>query len=285
MSWIIDFWPILYLIPVIVCLFYGFRKKKGSKIPRNTVCLHQVGRGPLVPSLSPFALKLETFLRMHKIPYMNDHSGTMSKKGKTPWITYNGKDIADSQMCIEYLKDKRNLRVDDHLSREEKAVARAIRCLTEENLYWTMCYETFVKNPKSLDLLLKDIFSRPKIFVFKNLVGRLVKKELHGHGIGRHSDTEIWSIGKGDLTALSEFLGDKNYMFGDKASDIDCTVFGMLSMAVWQMKGSRHEAYIHQNLPNLVAYCERMKESFWRDWSQRCRGPGYVQDDLKMYSF
>lgn len=70
-----------------------------------------------------------------------------------------------------------------------------------------MCYETFVKNPKSLDLLLKDIFSRPKIFVFKNLVGRLVKKELHGHGIGRHSDTEIWSIGKGDLTALSEFLG------------------------------------------------------------------------------
>ena len=30
----------------------------------------------------------------------------MSKKHKTPWITYNDEDVADSQFCIEYLNEK-----------------------------------------------------------------------------------------------------------------------------------------------------------------------------------
>ena len=33
------------------------------------IILYQWGVGPYVPSLSPFALKLETYLRMAKIPY------------------------------------------------------------------------------------------------------------------------------------------------------------------------------------------------------------------------
>ena len=35
---------------------------------------------------------------MHKYP--------LSKKHKTPWITYNDDDVADSQFCIEYLNEK-----------------------------------------------------------------------------------------------------------------------------------------------------------------------------------
>ena len=33
-----------------------------------------------------------------------DHKSGMSKKHKTPWITYN--DVADSHFCIEYLNEK-----------------------------------------------------------------------------------------------------------------------------------------------------------------------------------
>lgn len=60
----------------------------------------------------------------------------MSTKGKTPWITYNGLTVADSQFCIEFLKQERGLDFDAHLTKEEKAVARAFRELTEENMYW-----------------------------------------------------------------------------------------------------------------------------------------------------
>lgn len=38
--------------------------------PRDVVIHHQVGRGPFAPSIMPFAVKLETYLRMVKVPYM-----------------------------------------------------------------------------------------------------------------------------------------------------------------------------------------------------------------------
>lgn len=37
--------------------------------PRDTVIHHQMGRGPYAPSMTPFAVKLETYLRMARIPY------------------------------------------------------------------------------------------------------------------------------------------------------------------------------------------------------------------------
>jgi hypothetical protein len=49
------------------CYFYS--KKTNNDYPKCTVILHQAGRGPFAPSLSPFAVKLETYLRMAKIPY------------------------------------------------------------------------------------------------------------------------------------------------------------------------------------------------------------------------
>ncbi|CAG5133704.1 unnamed protein product, partial [Candidula unifasciata] len=245
----------------------------------------QVGRGSGSPSLSPFPLKLETYLRLAKIPYMNDHSGQMSSKGKTPWMMYNGQVVADSQFCIEFLKQNLHMDTDKHLTKQEQAVARALRELTEENLYWTMCYETFIKNPQSLDILLKDIFPRLKTFIFKTVMGRVIKKELWGHGIGRHTDAEIWDIGRKDLTALSLILGKKPFLMGDSPSEVDCSVFGMLAMIVWQMHGSRHESLLQGELLNLVKYCERMRDLFWPDWKQRCRGNGFVNDNHKLYTF
>ncbi|KAK3766056.1 hypothetical protein RRG08_002293 [Elysia crispata] len=259
------------------------KSKKRPSVPDGVVCLYQVGRGPWAPSLSPFPLKLETFLRMHKIPYMNDHSGMMSTKGKTPWLEYNGHSVADSQLGMEYLVRQLGLNVDEHLSQEQTAVARAFRELAEENLYWTMCYESFVKNPHSLDVLLKDVFPPLKIFVFKNIIGFFVKRQLWGQGIGRHSDEDIWNIARDDLTALSSFLGEKKFMMGPKPSQVDCSLFGMLSMVVWQMRGSRHEQFVHDQLPNLVQYCERVRDEFWPDWENRCKGKEFSDDNHKIY--
>ena len=49
------------------CYFYS--KKTNNDYPKGTVILHQTGRGPFAPSLSPFTVKLETYLRIAKIPY------------------------------------------------------------------------------------------------------------------------------------------------------------------------------------------------------------------------
>ena len=46
------------------------RRTKPRKVyPADVVILHQIGRAPWAPSMSPFPIKLETYLRMAKIPY------------------------------------------------------------------------------------------------------------------------------------------------------------------------------------------------------------------------
>lgn len=67
----------------------------------------------------------------------NDFDEPMGPKGKTPWMTLNGVDTADSQLCIELLASKFKKDHSFHLTDEEKAVARAIQIMAEEHLYWS----------------------------------------------------------------------------------------------------------------------------------------------------
>lgn len=71
-----------------------------------SVKLHQFPVGKEIPSTSPFCLKVETFLRINSIPYENNRGYKMGKKGKLPWIEYNGERTADSKFIIEYLRNK-----------------------------------------------------------------------------------------------------------------------------------------------------------------------------------
>lgn len=60
----------------------------------------------------------------------------MGPKGKTPWITLNGEEIADSQLCLELLARKFHKDCSSHLSSEDQAIARAFHIMAEEHLYW-----------------------------------------------------------------------------------------------------------------------------------------------------
>ncbi len=102
-------------------------RRKWNSVGRDVVVLHQFPRGRTCPNGSPYPIKLETYLRMAGIKYENDFEEFMSPKGKSPWITINGEDIADSQLAIEHLTKVLKKDVDAHLNEEEKARARSIR--------------------------------------------------------------------------------------------------------------------------------------------------------------
>merc|ERR1712088_1016941 len=74
----------------------------------DMVYLFQFTRSPQIPSISPFCLKLESWLKLHGIKYQNvDHKCKFrSKKGLLPFIELNGEEIADSNMIIETLSKK-----------------------------------------------------------------------------------------------------------------------------------------------------------------------------------
>ncbi|XP_071099367.1 failed axon connections homolog [Haliotis cracherodii] len=254
------------VVTVTVLLLY-IRRAKSSPAephPRDTVMLHQLGKGVHAPSISPFVLKLETYLRMSNIPYKNLFDKKMSSKGKTPWIEYNGEQVPDSEFCIEYLSAKFNVDLNSKFSHSDRAIGRAFRKLAEEDVYWYIGLSRCVYDRH------RTIFSRLGLrWLIRKILERKALTSAWHHGIGRHSETEVTHIAVGDLKALSDFIGDKRFLLGDTPCQEDCAVFGILAQVVWQMPGSDGERAVNEKYANLRQYCVRIKDKYWPDWDDR----------------
>jgi len=251
--------------PVVFVLYrkiFGHSTHASVPSPPNTVVLHQMSRGPYAPSMSNFPIKLETYLRMAKIPYINHFSSQFSPKGKTPFMTYNGEVVSDSQFCIEYLNKKQNVDLNKSLSKEERAVAKAIQVMVEEHLYWTFGYFRWVSDKEKK--IVKLGIPAPR-FVYW-LIVRNVRQALHGQGIGRHTKEEIRHIMLTDLQALADYLGNKPFIMGQTPCEVDCSVFGLLSQLIWHATDDVLTNVVQEKFPTLYSYTLRMKERFWPDW-------------------
>ncbi len=245
-------------------------RERWNNIGKDVVVVHQFNKGLTCPSPSPFPIKLETFLRIAGIKYENDHEYWRSKKGKSPWITVNGTDVADSQLIIEYLKKNLKKDINSHLSVEDAALSRAFQVTVDERFYWCVAIDRYVFD-KGAHFHNVVYFGIPK-FLFKALMKFEfvpgMKKMAHGHGIGRHSVDEIKKIALDDIRAFGNYLGTKSYLFGDAPTEADCSLFGMLCMVIYCVPEDNFMKVEVENHPNLVQFTERMKEQYWPDWDE-----------------
>src|SRR5690348_6070422 len=89
-----------------------------------------------MPNLSPFCMKLETYMRMCKIPFKivvinNPNAGPA---GRLPCIRDEGKVIPDSTTIIEYLKKHHGDPFDSKLSEAEMNDLVVYQHLFEDSL-------------------------------------------------------------------------------------------------------------------------------------------------------
>ncbi len=219
-----------------------------------------------LPNASPFCMKLETYLRMAGLPFESVYTLNLARspKGKLPYIDDDGTVVADSSLAIEHLKARHGDSLDGWLSPTERAVALAMRRLTEENLYWAMLYARWI-DETGWPLTRKAFFGRmpvPLKWFVPHLARRGIRRELSGHGMGRHSPEEIYAIGKTDLTALAEFLGAKPFMMGDRASSLDATAYAFFANIVWVRQETPLKVHLRGH-PHVEAYCQRMKARYY----------------------
>jgi glutathione S-transferase len=219
-----------------------------------------------LPSLSPFCFKLETYLRLTKRDYKTVYPMTPSgaPKGKLPYIEDGGRVVADSGFIIDYLKATYGDPLDQDMSEAERAVAHAFRRLFEENLYWTLLYERWFVE-ENWALTKGDVFDKmpaPLRPIVVPIVRRAIRKELVGHGMGRHGTEEIRKIALDDLKAVAAFLGDKPYFMGDKPRTIDATAHAFLGAALFLPIKGPLKAELDK-LANLKAYCQRMHQALF----------------------
>ncbi|XP_015435852.1 PREDICTED: failed axon connections isoform X2 [Dufourea novaeangliae] len=249
---------------------------------KDIVYLYQFSRTPLLPSVSPYCLKVETWLRLNGVKYENvDHKVKFrSKKGSLPFVELNGEEIADSTIIIRELSQKLGHDLDAILTPEQRSVSHATISMIENHLVWVvMCWRT-----KNLDQVLKGykmnlqhvlgtrIPNGILNFIFKLTYGRKSAKRVKAQGMGVHTPEEVSQFGCADLKVLSDMLADKPFFFGDEPTTLDVVAFAHLAQILYIDKDTPYSLrdYMQENCPNLVGHCSRVQEQCFPDWDEMC---------------
>jgi glutathione S-transferase len=203
---------------------------------------------------------------MVQLPFQTvvDATPFRAPKGKLPWVEHEGRRIGDSGLIIEYLEGRFGCDADACLSNNERAITHSLRRLIEENLYWTMVYDRWVVESNwaiARDVILGGI-PVPIRSLIAPIARRGVRKQLEAHGIGRHSRDEIAAIGRSDVAAVAEFLGEKAFLMGNAPTQIDAVAYGLLAnIATVPIESPIRDEI--KNRSNLNRYIERVREKYY----------------------
>lgn len=218
-----------------------------------------------VPNLSPYCLKVETYLRMAGLPYQVKSLGDPRKapRGKLPFIKLDGQVITDSALILRALSSQ-GADLDGHLDAAGRARGLAIARLCDEHLAVLTVYFRWIDDEGWRQV-------RPAFFGMLPLLVRapvaaIFRRKLHkgylAQGIGRHEQDDLLSFAREDLQALSDLLGAAAYFGGAQPGSADASAYGVLAnliLATLETPLNR----MAREFPALVAYCERMRVQFW----------------------
>jgi len=232
----------------------------------STLVVHHLPAAWSLPSISPFCLKLDAFLRLAAIPHeaVVDATPFGAPKGKLPYVEHEGRKIGDSGFIVDYLRARFGVDPDAGLSPAQRGLALALRRLLEENLYWTLVYDRWMVDENWAvfrDVVLGGVpaLARPLI---APVARRGVRAQLRGHGIGLHARDEIHAIGRRDVGAVADVLGDQPFFMGETATEIDAIAYGVLAnvMEVPITSPVKDEAL---GRANLVGFLARFRERYY----------------------
>lgn len=227
------------------------------------------GFGPAfgMPDSSPFVSKVNCHLRASNIQFETrngPHHLRKAPKAKLPYIEDDGAIIAGSVFIVDHLKGKYAADVDDWLNPEQKAVAQLVNKSIEENLYWSVVYSRWI-NDDTWPTIKHEFFSSlpfPLNHLIAAYARRATRKQLEGHGIGKHSRTEILDITRRSLDSLSAMLGSQPYFFGAKISSLDISVFSVVgSLCLAKLDNETNE--LARSYDNLVALTTKIKSELF----------------------
>ena len=220
-----------------------------------------------IPNVSPFCCKLETWLRIARVPYevVDTPDPRKGPKGKLPFIEDAGVRIADSSIIVDYLVKTRGVDPDAHLDASQRAIALLVQRTLEEHYAFVLAY-THILRDEGWQHTRARFTSVPVIV--RALVGSLVrgrvKKMLWKQGVLRHSHEDIVESALRDWRAVLMVMSDGPFFFGDEPTGVDAIIFGALATSVLTPIESPIRDFLRSQ-PAGVAYAERMRARFFPD--------------------
>ena len=230
-----------------------------------------------LPDMSPFAVKLELYLRMTGAKFETAVGDPRrAPKGKLPYIIDhdNGnKLVTDTVHILEYLKRQYGDPLDAHLNPEQRAISEAFRGLIEQHFYFVLAYLRWWNDEdfSSYRVCIENFARKLSVPGFAIPLAtwkarRDIRNQLWQQGIARHSKAEVEEIGIKCLQAVENYIGAKKYVFGENQASIDASVYAFVT-GVGQAPMNNSVKEFIQKSATLSAYCARIEKRYWHSAS------------------
>lgn len=212
--------------------------KEVAKQKKNVVYLYGFPRLAALrtPIIGPTACKVETFLRLAKVPYVfvgtQDYSNSPTER--LPFIALNGQLTAESYFIMERVTKEFQVTLDDFLAAEDHAKGNAIRRIIDDSIRLHHYRHQTVNHPEQVAQIFSKAMGAP-LFIAKFFVRSLRSNMidlLNKHGQGDLTEEQFRQEWMRDISSLEVFLGDKPFFFGDRPSSYDCAAYGYLAIAI-----------------------------------------------------
>jgi glutathione S-transferase len=232
--------------------------------------VHKFGPSFGLPDASPFVMKVETYLRMTEQPYETVVADVRkAPRTQLPVLEDDGKLIPDSTAILAHLEGKRSEKLDAHLDTKQRAAGLAYKSMLEEHLYFGILFMRWGTDDgwTVFEPVLREMLGAMGIpGLMRGMIAKSARKQVieraRRQGIGRAPRAEVVATCNGIVDALTEELGDRAFMWGDKPSTYDATTYafaaGVLCPA-FDNELRKHAA----TKKNLVAYEERLRKKYW----------------------
>lgn len=270
---------VIWVLGIVVCLIVLKKmvaivlKKALMEKPRvykdDVIYLHMFPREMTkgVVNLSPYAIKLECWFRLNKVPYEVVETIKFSKATKQiPYVIYNGVEYCESNLIIEHFSKVFEVENPCALDSSQLAVSRAFTTMLDDHTAWTYFLPRYSFNPERFAQVFRPSSPWPLNVMITKGLKKSVMKRASMHGIGRHSPEVLDQMGQNDIRALSHFLGGNKFMFGERMTTLDCCLFGHLSQIVFVDFPYAHKEIMTGECANIVTYMNRIKAELWPDW-------------------
>ncbi|WP_374467995.1 glutathione S-transferase family protein [Phenylobacterium sp.] len=226
----------------------------------------QAGFG--LPQVSPYVGKTEVQLKMAGLPYAPcDAVPEDSPTGQIPFLDDGELRVADSTFIRWHLERTYGVDFDEGLTARQRAEAWAVERMLENQLGWVIGYfrwltpENFERGPAHFF----DHAPPEAQAAIRAEVLAEVRAAMHAQGVGRHAVEDIVELGLRSLDALSEILGDKPFLFGDRPCGTDATAFCMLAALYTPFFPCALQEKARA-FGNLVAYTDRLMGLFYPEF-------------------
>ncbi|GAM24101.1 hypothetical protein SAMD00019534_072760 [Acytostelium subglobosum LB1] len=246
-------------------LLKGKGKKQHTFEP-GVVYLYDFPKGGFpVIHISPFVLKVSLFLRLNNIPFKVINNFDMGPRNKKPWIRLDEDVVSDSDIIIQYLIKKLNIKGFEINDPDQAAEAHMLRRFIDDAAVWSLVYSRWV-DPMNCSTNIEAVFASvpfPMSVLVKRFSLSGTSKQLYSVGISRYERDEIYERAAKDIDALARRLGDKPYLLGNEIALVDVSLFSVLAQFAFEIIQSPAGAALKTHR-NLVDYVQRIGEAHFK---------------------